>query len=171
MSSVKTKFNISFIWSTWETHSHGQYGLLFSHMLSVHPHFSNIAKQNKESNDHYCQDCGSGWVDHWWHLPCFSLAWMGADIEDPSVIRMGLQPIINVLHKETLEKYGLNAKNIQKWLIPRYAGTIRYSTLVLTLHKSLNYCYIRNFCFYGLSPKLYKNAIFTTFILDSHQKM
>ena len=40
--------------------------------LSVRPSvptFQNLAKQNKENNDHYWRDCGSGRVDHWWH-PC-----------------------------------------------------------------------------------------------------
>ena len=30
----------------------------------VRPHFSNLAKQNKDINVHYWQDCGSGRVDH-----------------------------------------------------------------------------------------------------------
>ena len=38
-------------------------------MLSVRPHFSNLAKQN---NVRYRRDCGSGRVDHWWHLSCCS---------------------------------------------------------------------------------------------------
>ena len=38
-------------------------------MLSIHPTatvrtFQNLAKQYK------WRDCGSGWVDHWWHLFC-----------------------------------------------------------------------------------------------------
>ena len=31
----------------------------------------NPAKQNSENNVRYWRDCGSGRVDHWWHLSCF----------------------------------------------------------------------------------------------------
>ena len=35
----------------------------------VRPHFSKSSKTNSsENNVHYWRDCGSGHVDHWWHL-------------------------------------------------------------------------------------------------------
>ena len=53
-------------------------------MLSVRPHFSNLDKQNTESNDRYY---GSGQVDHWWHLSCISLYWCDIRILDCQYIK------------------------------------------------------------------------------------
>ena len=39
---------------------------------SVRCHFWNLAKQNKETMFATGRDCGSGWVDHWWHLSCLT---------------------------------------------------------------------------------------------------
>ena len=40
---------------------------------SVRTHFSNLARQNNKNNVCYWRDCGSGRVDHWWHLSCLIL--------------------------------------------------------------------------------------------------
>ena len=44
--------------------------IIFAHVVRpyVRIHFSNLAKQNKttDNNGRYRRDCGSGRVDHWW---------------------------------------------------------------------------------------------------------
>ena len=58
-------------WSTRPTHKHGRLWSLFSYMSSVRtsvctsvlPHLSKGRKTKQF-------DCGSGRVDHWWHLSC-----------------------------------------------------------------------------------------------------
>ena len=58
-----------YIWSTRPNHSHVRKGSLFLHMSSVRPHFLKSSKtKQSENNARYWRDCGSGWVDHWWHL-------------------------------------------------------------------------------------------------------
>ena len=52
--------------------------IVFAHVVLpyVRPHFSKYSKTKQISNENnvqYWQDCGSGRVDHWWHLSCFSL--------------------------------------------------------------------------------------------------
>ena len=40
---------------------------------SVRPHFFKTKQISSESNVRYWLDCGSGQVDHWWHLSCWRL--------------------------------------------------------------------------------------------------
>ena len=44
--------------------------IIFAHVVrpSVHPHFLNLTKQTTENNGRYWRDCGSGRLDHWWHI-------------------------------------------------------------------------------------------------------
>ena len=68
----------------------------------VHPHFSNLEKEN---NVHYWRDCGSGRVDHWWHLSC-SFYFQNTDLS------------------QYLEKHpgGLNPKNVKLFLFQLFRG-------------------------------------------------
>ena len=51
-------------------------GVIIVFAQVVRPNFlkSSKTKRSSENNVHYWRDCGSGRVDHWWHLSCL-LAW------------------------------------------------------------------------------------------------
>ena len=88
---VDIKYQPDILWSAWKEFMESRLLLTFSQYWStrptrtftacrdhcfrtcpfVRPHFSISSKTKQRENNVRCwRDCGSGRVDHWWHLSC-----------------------------------------------------------------------------------------------------
>ena len=60
---------------------------------SVRPHFSKSSKTKQSENNVHCRrDCGSGRVDHWWHLSCSSYNWR-IELLDYPILKRAVTPL------------------------------------------------------------------------------
>ena len=103
-------------WSTRPTHNQCRQWSLFTHMSSVCksvPIFQNLAKQKfpNEGSDRYCQYCGPGCVDHWWHLAC-----LFDPLGHPTVTAVGIIVFAHVVrpHFSNLAKQN-KENNVRQW--------------------------------------------------------